>query len=929
MSPAASGSPKVASPNRKLESNRDFSLPKPPLIRHHHPQHMDRKPAYRTSRTAAMLVAAAAAMPVIITHATAQDGAGGMSGLAQREMIRRQGAVRQADEALVAGRKAYTEGDYDKAVTEYKRALDILPEAPMLADRRTEFLAHLADASVALAQKNRKVGKYKEARAVLDEVIKADPENVLAKREIGYLDDPIRTNQALNYEHTKNIDKVRRGLYTGEGFFNLGKYDDAKREYEKVLRVDPFNKAARRGMERAAAAKSDYYRAAYDHTRAELLSQVDQAWELAVPNDAPTGSDQFIVGPMDNAGASYILRKLSTIVVPVVDFQDISVDEAVDFLRQRSVELDTLELDPARKGVNFVIRKPKTGGAAPGGGEAGAPAEPSTLGAGPEIGTLRINELRLRNVPLATALKYVCDAANLRYRVDEFAVNIVPLTDSGDELYNRTFRVAPDFVSKLSEGGESAAGGAAPTDPFAEPTGGAKGGGGSGGNVIQPRKPVQDLLKIKGIPFPEGASASMVSGNLVVRNTPSNLDLIEQIVQADINTIPKQIKIVTKFVEITQENTDELSFDWIVSPFGLTANSLFASGGTVGSGIARTNTDFVSPINGVRIPGIPTAASQNVTDIATAGLRSGDAAVTRDSIEALLNNPNRSTQQNHVAPGVLSLTGLFSDGTVQMIMRGLAQKKGADIMTAPSVTARSGQKATIEIIREFIYPTEYEQPQIPNTFGGNGNNNNGGGIGGIGGGGGQVASSPITPATPTAFETRNTGVTLEIEPTIGNNDYLIDLRFAPEIVEFEGFVNYGSPIQAPATDALGNPTTVTITDNRIEMPVFSTRKVNTGLTIYDGYTVAVGGLISEKVQNVEDKIPILGDIPIIGRLFQSKAENHIKSNLIIFVTAQIIDATGQPLRHSAAEPLALAPPKGEAAAAAAAGPGVLPPLPEQ
>ena len=49
------------------------------------------------------------------------------------------------------------------------------------------------------------------------------------------------------------------------------------------------------------------------------------------------------------------------------------------------------------------------------------------------------------------------------------------------------------------------------------------------------------------------------------------------------------------------------------------------------------------------------------------------------------------------------------------------------------------------------------------------------------------------------------------------------------------------------------------------------------------------------MQNVEDKVPILGDIPIIGRLFQTKAENRIKSNLIIFVTAQIIDATGRPL----------------------------------
>jgi general secretion pathway protein D len=245
----------------------------------------------------------------------------------------------------------------------------------------------------------------------------------------------------------------------------------------------------------------------------------------------------------------------------------------------------------------------------------------------------------------------------------------------------------------------------------------------------------------------------------------------------------------------------------------------------------------------------------------------------------------------------MALTGLFSDGQVQLIMRGLSQKKGSDLMTAPSVTARSGEKATIEIIREFIYPTEYEPPELPNSVGG------GGGFGGGGVLGGGAQSFPVTPATPTSFETRNTGVTLEIAPNIGANNFVIDLNFAPEIVEFEGFINYGSPIQSPSTDLLGNPTTVTITENRIEMPVFSKRSVTTALTIFDGYTVAVGGLMREDVQNVEDKVPILGDIPFIGRLFQSRAENRIKSNLIIFVTANIIDATGRNIKKDTQAPL--------------------------
>lgn len=99
------------------------------------------------------------------------------------------------------------------------------------------------------------------------------------------------SDAALREKHAQNVDSVRRGLYTAEGNFNLGKFEDAKREYENVLRVDPNNSAARRGMERVASAKSDYYRAAYDHTRAELLAEVDKAWELATPPDEAIGKD--------------------------------------------------------------------------------------------------------------------------------------------------------------------------------------------------------------------------------------------------------------------------------------------------------------------------------------------------------------------------------------------------------------------------------------------------------------------------------------------------------------------------------------------------------------------------------------------------------------------------------------------------------------
>ncbi|MDB4753770.1 type II and III secretion system protein [Akkermansiaceae bacterium] len=810
--------------------------------------------------------------------------------LVGQELVRRQEAVRSADALLLEGRKAYAEADYETAVQKYKAALDTLPFGSATSDRRAVVKQHLQDGSVALSQQYRLTGKYDEARNLLEDVDAADPGNAAAEKGLEYLDDPIRTNPSLSDEHSQNIDKVRRYLYKGNGYYDLGLYDKAEEEFKNAIRIDPYNKAARRWLEKCSAIKSDYYRAAFDQTRARMLMEVDKAWELAVP---PVNDDNnaIIDGPGEVSRSVSIAAKLQQIVIPVVDFNNTTVEEAIDFLRIRSIELDLGTLDEKEKGVNFVVRKPKVVDAA----DDSLDAEGGLLGDAVDPSAVTIDKLYLTNVPLQVALQYICDKAKLRYKVDEYAVTLLPLTsDETDDIVTRRWSVPPTFENFLDSGGGSD-GATGDADPFAtEDAGGGKG--------IKPRKPIQELLREQGVVFIDGTSASLLtgSGTLVVRNTPTQLELIDAIVEAAGKETPRQIRVLTKFVEVTQENSDELGFDWIATPFGVGSN-YFLGGGTVGSGAARTNADFINPVARTSIPGIPASQNQEVSGIATAGLRSGATAVNRNSIDAILNNPQRTAQSTRVAPGILSMTGLFNSGQVQMIMRGLAQKKGADIMTAPSVVARPGQNATIEIIREFIYPTEYEPPELPNQVGATGNN------GGVGLGGGGGGGFPVTPATPTSFDTKKTGVTLEVEPQVGANDNVIDLRFSPTIVEFEGFVNYGSPITSPASDALGNPVQIVITENRIEMPVFSVRRVTTGLTIYDGYTVAVGGLMREDVQSVEDKVPILGDLPFVGRLFQSKADNHIKSNLIIFVTAEIIDATGRRISTAASSSVGGAP----------------------
>src|SRR5207253_10611930 len=185
---------------------------------------------------------------------------------------------------------------------------------------------------------------------------------------------------------------------------------------------------------------------------------------------------------------------------------------------------------------------------------------------------------------------------------------------------------------------------------------------------------------------------------------------------------------------------------------------------------------------------------------------------------------------------------------------------------------------------EFRYPRTYTQPQVPAISSSL-----------VGG----VVPVVVTPTTPQDWETRNTGVTLEVEPVVGGDGMTIDLNLVPQVVEFEGFINYGSPINAVGVSTVGGVITrsvpIELTPNVINQPVFSTRKVTTSVSVWDGQTVVLGGLMREDVQKTEDKVPILGDIPLVGRAFRTNTEQHTKKNLVIFVTARIVTPAGLPL----------------------------------
>jgi len=439
----------------------------------------------------------------------------------------------------------------------------------------------------------------------------------------------------------------------------------------------------------------------------------------------------------------------------------------------------------------------------------------------------------------------------------------------------KEYKVPPSFITALP---------ASSTTPAA----------GAGSNVaagsqpsIAARSGAREFLENSGVTFPEGASANYIASTsrLIVKNTQANLDLVDALVDNSLTSPESQVEIESKFVEITQNNLKELGFDWLVGQFALPGGTgFYGAGGTTpgGTTIGANSFPFLNPSGIPGTPGAPVGASSTTQGPVTAGNRSGTSAISVNAIDGLLFGSPIGP-----APALLSIAGIFTNPQFQVVLRALNQSKGVDLVTSPKVTTKSGQKATIEIVREFLYPSEYDLPQVSAAAG--------------------AQFTPVVPTSPTAFEMRPLGVTLEVEPTVGPDGYTIELRLAPRVVEFDGFINYGSPINAsvagiisisigpPSVVLLGPGTQIVATENVINQPVFSVREVTTQVSVLDGQTVVLGGLMREDVQKVEDKVPILGDIPLAGRLFRTTSEQHFKRNLIIFVTVGLLDPAGQPL----------------------------------
>jgi len=798
-----------------------------------------------------------------------------VSSTVTREIVRRQEDLVAARKLISQGDAAMKEGNFSEAYSRYLEAVDIIGSGPDVASLRAEALDKFSRAGIAYAEKLIADGRYSDAEKVAKTILlpRYNPTYRPAMTLLSHLEQPGYFNKTVTPRFAADRDEVKQLLVEAQGFYDSGRFDLAMKRYDQVLGIDPYNIAARKGQEQINNAKMKYDRAAYNQTRSQLLWQVEDKWQQPVRRYG--GARTSVNERTDDAnGTERMTAKLNSIIIPRLDLRDVTVREAVTYLQQLSRQLDTQQPELQKRGVNIFLKLDSGATGAPVAGvEAGAPGAgalpgaPGDAPATPATSADTLINLQLNNIPFYEALRYLASQANLKVKVDAYAVSIVPLSAVGDELVNKEYRVPPGFI---------------PTSrPAAEPAGFPGAAPASGTSVVG-RANAREYLESQGVLFPPGATAnySAAANKLVVRNTRDNIDLIDYLVDAAMGVQQLRVEVESKFLEISQDNLKELGFDWTLGPFALGgSSSVYASGASNPS--ANADYPFIDP------SGNPVGQSS-----LSSGLRSGQQALTPTTIEGVIaqQTQNLAGAASTLAPGIFSIAGVYTNPQFQLVIRALNQKKGIDLMSAPKVVTDDKREATISIVREFRYPTQFEPPQVPQTT----TSTEGGTVAGV-----IALSPPITPSTPSDFTMRETGVILRVTPDIDDDKYTIGMDLHPEITDFDGFINYGTPIIGFSGGSLiSPPTTTVITTNTINQPIFSTRKVETYVYIWDGQTVALGGLIREDVQKVQDKIPFLGDIPFAGRLFRSDVDQKQKRNLIIFVTARILDAEGKPIRSS-------------------------------
>jgi len=321
--------------------------------------------------------------------------------------------------------------------------------------------------------------------------------------------------------------------------------------------------------------------------------------------------------------------------------------------------------------------------------------------------------------------------------------------------------------------------------------------------------------------------ADNITNSIVVQGPPSGLEIIERLLD-QIDVKPDQVMISTVIGQLTLGNSTETGLDYLFQ------GNDFAGRGGAGFGGLLPILKFIPGIDA--IPGIPAIPDDPLID--------GD-----QSSPAIPGSPAIPSQNTPFSPGNLAggsgLRAYGSVGNLNIYLKALQSRSDFTVLSRPSIFTSNNQKGTISSGERIAIPTG------SNTFGGGAGNN-----------------------TSTQIEYQDVVLKLEVIPLV-NSDNEITMQIALLNDEQNGT----QTISGGAGD--GRDLTV---------PKISTREILTTATVPNNNTIVLGGLIINRGGKEKSGIPILGDIPYLGRLFSNTIDVSSRSELMVFIQPTIVNS---------------------------------------
>lgn len=334
------------------------------------------------------------------------------------------------------------------------------------------------------------------------------------------------------------------------------------------------------------------------------------------------------------------------------------------------------------------------------------------------------------------------------------------------------------------------------------------------------------------------------SNSLVITERPSRMVRIRPIIE-QLDRATDQVMIESKFVEVTDGDIRNLGVNWAsLKNYKVGVGPDPENDGVIGAYNRVTDTKGANNSSAANAAQNATGMTSDVTTVTPGGTTStatGTSNSTASETLNLLNSLAGSSSNQHV------LNAVFSADQFGVVLSALNELTTAKVVSNPTVVTLNNTEAFINIAEEYPLPN-YTYNEMQGTF------------------------------AISGFTYRPIGIILKVTPQVNARGF-IKLTIEPEVSSTNRFVTFGG-------------------SSGTQIPIIATKKARTQVSLKDGSTMGIGGLMNTTVTNGDTKVPVLGSIPVLGRMFSSKSRSTTTQNLLIFLTARSVSAEGEPVEQA-------------------------------